>query len=214
MFVSIVSGLEPFNGPHITFFIYPCFCPPLLQSPPDIPPPPQTVLLMADSKKYCPILYKNLSWSPEIQRRTEWKRLKAQQRRRFRRSKSLDASSDNSDITDDDIKELTACFELGFGFDTSNDMDPKLTQAFSALELYAAVNRQFNNRNLSRTSSTNSDSSSSSSNSNVSSSLIVDPSDDPEKVKMRLRRWAQVVACSIHHASRQPKTEVAEYTSE
>ncbi|KAL4581199.1 hypothetical protein LXL04_017410 [Taraxacum kok-saghyz] len=207
MIVSIVSELQLFHGPHNKqLFIYAFLLP--SSPPPPLLPPPHTVSLfpMADSKNYSPILCKNLSWSPEIQRRTEWRRLKLQQRRRLHRSQSFDsANSQSENITDDDIKELTACFDLGFGFDTSNDMDPKLTQAFPALELYAAVNR-----NLSRTSSTSSDSSSSS---NTSSSLIVDPSDDPEKVKMRIRRWAQVVACSIHAASIQPKTEVEECTS-
>ncbi|KVI01944.1 Protein of unknown function DUF1685, partial [Cynara cardunculus var. scolymus] len=158
---------------------------------------------MADANKSSAILFKNRSWSPDIHRHIEWEMLKINQRSRFRRSKSLDAVSD-VDVTDDDIKELRACFELGFGFDPSNDLDPKLAKAFPALELYADVNRQFNNQNLSRSSSIDSESSS---NSDASSNLIVDPNDDPQKVKMRLKLWALVVACSIREASSHSATE-------
>ncbi|KAJ0807417.1 hypothetical protein HanOQP8_Chr00c041g0730161 [Helianthus annuus] len=105
------------------------------------------------------------------------------------------------------ISELQACFELGFGLDPSNELDPKLKRAFPALELYIAVNRQFNGRDLSRSSSIDSDCSS---NSSMSSRLIVDPSDNPKMVKMRLKRWAQVVACSVHEAFTQPTIEFEE----
>ncbi|GKE93617.1 hypothetical protein Tco_1574712, partial [Tanacetum coccineum] len=84
-------------------------------------------------------------------------------------STSLDSTSDY-DVTDEDIKELTACFELGFGFDTNSELDPKLKQAFPVLELYAAVNQQFSKRDLSRSSSMGSDS-----NSNEDLRLIVNP---------------------------------------
>ncbi|KAI3702431.1 hypothetical protein L6452_28169 [Arctium lappa] len=160
--------------------------------------------MAADSNKSSATLFKNRSWSPSIHRDVEWEMLKVNQRLRYRRSKSLDAASD-IDVTDDDIKELRACFELGFGFDPSSDLDPKLVSAFPALELYADVNRQFNNQNLSRSSSIESDFSS---NSDASSNLIVDPNDDPQKVKTRLKLWALVVACSIRKASLQSATEV------
>ncbi|KAI3753135.1 hypothetical protein L2E82_25180 [Cichorium intybus] len=154
---------------------------------------------MTDSKQPAKLLFKQLSWSPDINRDIEWQKLKINQRRRFRhrRSKSIDATSE-VDVTDDDVKELKACFDLGFGFDTSSDLDPKLSQAFPALELYAAVNRQYNSRLLSRSSSLSSDSSSSSSS---PITTIIDPSDDPEKVKTKLKQWAQVVSCSILEAS-------------
>ncbi|KAD4179322.1 hypothetical protein E3N88_27913 [Mikania micrantha] len=150
-------------------------------------------------------LFKNRSWSPDIHRDKEWERLKLNQRRRnlHRRSITLDAASE-LDVTDDDITELKACFELGFGLDPSNELDPRLKQAFPALELYAAVNRQFNHRHLSRSSSMESDSSSSSS---APSHLVVDPNDDPKRVKMRLKQWAQVVACSIHESCTHPTKE-------
>lgn len=132
---------------------------------------------MADSKQVHQFLSKQRSWSPDIYRDIEWQKLKNNQQRRYshRRSKSIDGDSVNEvNVTDDDVKELKACFDLGFGFDSSSDLDPKLTQAFPALELYAAVNRQYNSRMLSRSSSVCSDSSSTSSSS--STTVIVDPS--------------------------------------
>ncbi|KAK9077175.1 hypothetical protein SSX86_005511 [Deinandra increscens subsp. villosa] len=156
---------------------------------------------MSDARKPSPTLSKNRSWSADMLRDKEWEKLKLKQRRRnlHRRSMSVDAAAEY-DVTDDDIRELRACFELGFGLDPSNELDPKLKRAFPALELYAAV------RNLSRSSSMESDSSSVS-NASSSSSFIVDPSDNPERVKMRLKRWAQVVACSIYEASTQPAND-------
>ncbi|GFQ07681.1 hypothetical protein PHJA_002912200 [Phtheirospermum japonicum] len=45
-------------------------------------------------------------------------------------------------VTDDDLDELRACFELGFNFD-SPDLDPKLSSTFPTLEIYHAVNWQY-----------------------------------------------------------------------
>ncbi|GKB69740.1 hypothetical protein Tco_0931152 [Tanacetum coccineum] len=150
-------------------------------------------------------LLKTRSWSPDYNRNKEWKRLKIKQRRRFLcRSTSLDSTSDY-DVTDEDIKELTACFELGFGFDTNSELDPKLKQAFPALELYATVNQQFSKRDLSRSSSMGSDS-----NSNEDLRLIVNPNEDSKNVKLRLKKWAQMVACSVREASKQPEIKVVE----
>ncbi|KAJ0582951.1 hypothetical protein HanRHA438_Chr04g0201701 [Helianthus annuus] len=155
---------------------------------------------MENSKQTPSILSKQRSWSPDIHRDIEWQKLKNNQRRRFRhrRSKSIDGAATDIDITDDDVKELKACFDLGFGFLPCTDLDPKLSHAFPALEFYAAVNRQYNSRLLSRSSSLSSDSSSSSSS---PSSVIIDPSDDPQKVKMRLKQWAQLVTCSVLESS-------------
>ncbi|KAK1418405.1 hypothetical protein QVD17_27549 [Tagetes erecta] len=134
-------------------------------------------LVVIKSKQLHHLLSKQRSWSPDIHRDIEWQKLKNNQQRRYshRRSKSIDGDAANEvNVTDDDVKELKACFDLGFGFDSCSDFDPKLTQAFPALELYAAVNRQYNSRLLSRSSSICSDSSSTSSSS--STTVIVDPS--------------------------------------
>ncbi|WZZ47039.1 hypothetical protein YC2023_043298 [Brassica napus] len=37
-----------------------------------------------------------------------------------------------------------------------------------------------------------------------SSTTIVDQGDDPETMKMRLKQWAQVVACSVRQFSGEP----------
>ncbi|KAJ8766657.1 hypothetical protein K2173_001177 [Erythroxylum novogranatense] len=133
-------------------------------------------------------LYKQLSWSPDTEREETWLRLKGNSKtRRLRRVKS---------VTDEDLEELKACIELGFGFEPeSPDLDPKLSDTFPALGFYCAVNKQYSN-SLSRSSSASSLSSDGS-----ASCSIVDPGDAPEMVKTKLRQWAQVVACSVRQCS-------------
>ncbi|XP_055819221.1 uncharacterized protein LOC129887981 [Solanum dulcamara] len=113
------------------------------------------------------------------------------------RSLSLNAADDRrrsmSGITNDDLDELRACFELGFGFDSDSDLNPKLTKAFPALELYQAVNKL--SRSSSSVSTVTSDCETPSS---VETSVsIVEPGDDQETVKKKLKQWAQVVALSV-----------------
>nr|GEZ43365.1 replication protein A 70 kDa DNA-binding subunit B [Tanacetum cinerariifolium] len=56
------------------------------------------------------------------------------QYKKYCRSKSIDHVLE---VTDDDVKELTTCFDLGFGFDKVDDFDdPKLLDAFPALKMY------------------------------------------------------------------------------
>lgn len=82
-------------------------------------------------------LYKQRSWSPDspdTYRDEAWQRRKGNNTRRSRRrSKS---------VTDEDLDELKACIELGFGFD-SPDMDQRLSDTLPALGLYKAVNKQY-----------------------------------------------------------------------
>lgn len=157
-------------------------------------------------------LYKQRSWSPDIHRDEAWLKRKG---RRNQRSKSL---------TDEDLDELKACIELGFGFD-SPVLDPRLSDAFPALGFYFAVNKHYRDTVSKSSSSPVSYSDSSSpfdsphtiflpgnSNSCYVSilffrcllNLIVvvnGEGDNPETVKTRLRQWAQLVACSIHQSS-------------
>lgn len=145
---------------------------------PPPPPPPRP-------------LYKQQSWSPDTLRDEAWQRRKdtnGENRRLHRLSKSF---------SEDDLDELKACIELGFGFD-SPEIDPKLTDTIPALELYHAVNKQYNNHSLSRSSS----SSSIFSDSDISSpSTIFNPGDDSAAKKTRLKQWAQVVACAVRECS-------------
>ena len=92
-------------------------------------------------------LYKQQSWSPDLLREEAWRRRKDDYvtGKSHRLTKSL---------SEDDLQELKACIELGFGFN-SPEIDPKLTNTIPALEFYHAVNKQYD-RSLSRSSSSSS----------------------------------------------------------
>ncbi|KAK9053235.1 hypothetical protein SSX86_029867 [Deinandra increscens subsp. villosa] len=171
------------------------------------PPPPPSVSS----------LYKHNSWSPDILRDEEWLRRKDKHYLRHRRQ--------NKSVTDEDIDELKACIELGFGFSESDD---RLSHTLPALGLYYAVNKHYRDT-ISKSSSISSSSSSSSlpvSDSGLSSSskfvaynckyvivnsnlliydwFFVDEGDNPQIMKTRLKQWAQVVACSLRQSSSAP----------
>ncbi|PKI50149.1 hypothetical protein CRG98_029473 [Punica granatum] len=134
------------------------------------------------------------SWSPDISRDEAWARRQGTHGSRLRRTKS---------VTDEDLDELKACIELGFGFD-SPEVDPKLSDTFPALEFYYAVvnNKQFNDvAPKSSNSAEASDSSPMSPADTPSHHAIFTPGDNPRVVKTRLRQWAQVVACSVRQSS-------------
>ncbi|KAK6121553.1 hypothetical protein DH2020_044706 [Rehmannia glutinosa] len=139
-------------------------------------------------RREAPPLYKQNSWSPDILRDEAW--TNRRKNHRLRRGRS---------VTDDDLDELRACFELGFDFD-SPDLDPKLSSTFPALEFYRAVNRHYCST-LSRSSSATFSDSDTASFSVGSPGSIIDPGDDPTIVKTRLKQWAQVVACSVRQSS-------------
>ncbi|KAF4374034.1 hypothetical protein CsatB_005198 [Cannabis sativa] len=133
-------------------------------------------------------LIKHKSWSPDAHRDEAWLRRKDSYKagREVNRSKS---------VSDEDMEDLKACFELGFGFD-SPQSDPKLTDTLPALGLYYAVHKQYS-KSLSRSSSSSSICSDTEFD---NSSTIIDPGDDSEMVKMRLRQWAQIVACGVRQS--------------
>ncbi|GLT73730.1 hypothetical protein SLA2020_455680 [Shorea laevis] len=150
------------------------------------PPPPPTLPRP---------LYKQMSWSPDMEREEAWLRRKGNHKKGLKRSVSL---------TDDDMQELKGCIDLGFGFaPESPGLDPKLSDTLPALEFFCAVNRHYSGR-LSRSSSSSSIGCDSDSGS--SSSTIFDhvAGDDPKVVKTRLRQWAQAVACSVRQFSGGP----------
>lgn len=70
-----------------------------------------------------------------------------------RRNYLLRRRAGDRTITDDDLDDLRACFELGFTFDLSSELDPKLSDTFPALELYRKINLDYEKRCLSRCSS-------------------------------------------------------------
>ncbi|KAE8704981.1 putative Glutamate receptor 2 plant [Hibiscus syriacus] len=158
------------------------------QNLPSIHDSPQPLMSMPPSVP----LYKHPSWSPDIFRDEAWLRRKGNSKKR--RSKS---------VTDEDLDELKACFELGFGFD-SPEVDQRLSDTLPALGLYYAVNKNYNDTIISKPSTaypsvvSNSESISSPIGSPRS---IVGPGDNPQTVKTRLRQWAQLVACSVRQSS-------------
>ncbi|KAJ8546157.1 hypothetical protein K7X08_018740 [Anisodus acutangulus] len=137
-------------------------------------------------------LYKQNSWSPDIIRDEAWQRRKNTYGSRLKqRSKS---------VTDEDLDELKACIELGYGFD-SPEMDQRLSDTFPAYGLFYAVNKQYADT-LSKTPSLSSViSDCESTHPPGSPHTLVDPGDNPQTVKTRLRQWAQVVACTLECAS-------------
>ncbi|GKU98962.1 hypothetical protein SLEP1_g11891 [Rubroshorea leprosula] len=136
-------------------------------------------------------LYKQRSWSPDVFRNEAWLRRKGNSKNR--RSKS---------VTDEDLDELKACIELGFGFDSPEaDRDHRLSDTLPALELFYAVNKQHNDV-VSKSSSSLSTVSDGETPSPIGSPLaIFGPGDNPQAMKTRLRRWAQVVACCVRQSS-------------
>ncbi|XAR57793.1 hypothetical protein NMG60_11026058 [Bertholletia excelsa] len=142
-------------------------------------------------------LFKQKSWSPDADRDEAWRRRKGSHSLRGRQSKS---------VTDEDMADLKASIELGFGFGFDSDspvMDPRLSDTLPALGLYYAVNKQYYDA-VSKSSSSSSLISSTASDcdspSSSSCSTIFSPGDDPQTVKTRLRQWAQVVACSVRQS--------------
>uniref|UniRef100_A0A5B7B4A4 Membrane insertase YidC n=1 Tax=Davidia involucrata TaxID=16924 RepID=A0A5B7B4A4_DAVIN len=144
-----------------------------------LPPPP---LQLRDLSPAPAPLYKQKSWSPDTCRDEAWLKRKGNHDRRKRRSKS---------VTDEDLDELKACIELGFGFD-SPEMDQRLSDTLPALGLYYAVNKQYYD-SVSKPSSSSSPLG--------SPHTIFGPGDNPQMVKTRLKQWAQVVACSVRQSS-------------
>eukprot|EP00249_Psilotum_nudum_P014228 c24729_g1_i1 orf=282-1298(-) len=106
-------------------------------------------------------------------------------------------------LTDEDLEELRGCIDLGFGF--SYDESSDLRNTLPALDLYYAINRQYNDMK-SRSSPVSTldgmlDPSSRGGSPASQTWRISSPGDDPNQVKTRLRHWAQAVACSIRQGS-------------
>ncbi|CAN6457665.1 unnamed protein product [Victoria cruziana] len=83
-------------------------------------------------------------------------------------------------LSDEDLEELKGCIDLGFAFGFEEDR--RLCRTLPALNLYYAINR----RPLYT----------------GEYGFTVTDSDDSKMMKMKLKHWAQVVACSIrqHYA--------------
>ncbi|KAK2372680.1 hypothetical protein P8452_45938 [Trifolium repens] len=146
-------------------------------------------------------LLKQRSWSPDLYRDEAWLRRKGMWRNRRSRSKS---------VTDEDVDELKACIELGFGFESSPEVETnrRLVDTLPALELYHAVNKSYNDSRYAKSATVTTPSSSAASDRDGTPSPLDSPrtailgnDDDPETVKARLRQWAQVVGCAVRQSS-------------
>nr|XP_043634235.1 uncharacterized protein LOC122605367 [Erigeron canadensis] len=167
-----------------------------------MPPPYATTTQPPSNRPLSSTIYTQKSWSPDLHRDEEWVKRKGRHNHR-RRTKS---------VTDEDIDELKACIELGFGFEHSPKLDDRLSDTLPALGFYHAVNKQYFDT-VSKSSSMPSSSSSSVSSysyavsepdlSSPTSSphAIFSHGDNPQTVKTRLRQWAQIVACSVRQSS-------------
>ncbi|KAF7809829.1 uncharacterized protein G2W53_036572 [Senna tora] len=145
------------------------------------------------SEAHAPPQYKQRSWSPDAYRNEAW--LRRKRRWKKRRSKS---------VTDEDVDELKACIELGFGFGSTPevDLDPRLSHTIPALGLYYVVNKNYNDSLLlSNSKSTIGTTSSHSQCGSSPHTAIFGRGDNPQTVKTRLRQWAQVVACAVRQSS-------------
>ncbi|KAK6923035.1 Protein of unknown function DUF1685 [Dillenia turbinata] len=171
-------------------------------SPPPPPPPPH--LHRQPLPRPSAPLYKQKSWSPDMYRDEAWQRRKGRHNNLPRRGNNQHLVRSKS-VTDEDLDDLKACVELGFGFNSPDmDVDRRLSDTLPALELYYAVNKNYYDSVSKSASSSSSSLTLPSECENDSSSptgsphTIVSPGDDPKTVKTRLRHWAQVVACSVY----------------
>uniref|UniRef100_A0A7N0ZU06 Uncharacterized protein n=1 Tax=Kalanchoe fedtschenkoi TaxID=63787 RepID=A0A7N0ZU06_KALFE len=143
-----------------------------------------------------PLLRKAQSWGQEPD---GWGEAWEQKRKSMLRRSSSSPNMSQVSITDHDVDELKACLDLGFGFDSSKP-NPRLLETLPALHLYYEVVRKRDSC-LSRSSSGsitfNADSSNPNSDSDQHFTHLLNPGDDPETKKMKLKQWAQVVACTL-----------------
>ncbi|KAG5530864.1 hypothetical protein RHGRI_025725 [Rhododendron griersonianum] len=111
---------------------------------------------------------------------------------------AADGEEDNNlmrtkSLTEVDLDELKGCLDLGFGF--SYDEIPELCNTLPALELCYSMNQRFldDHQKLPRLPAV--------ATGMVANWRISSPGDHPEDVKVRLKYWAQAVACTVRLCS-------------
>ncbi|XP_076899214.1 uncharacterized protein LOC143553021 [Bidens hawaiensis] len=132
----------------------------------------------------------------DSERELAWER-KCHQMRMQERKRELTVENPD-ELSDEDLKELKGCIELGFVF-TEEDGGQSLANTLPALDHYFAVNRL-----ASPTMSPRSMSSSRSKFAefgSLSSKSLDEGRENPEQIKTKLRQWAQLVACSLMQSS-------------
>ena len=138
--------------------------------------------------------------------------------RRRRQFLHQERRKNEDDLTDEDLKELKGCIELGFGFNGEDGQ--RLCTTIPALDLYFAVNRQFWMSPLPSPSGGGAGAATQLGRpvaipsptpalspglcflerppmSDSDSRKILSPGNDPQQMKTKLRHWAQAVACSV-----------------
>ncbi|KAK1308232.1 hypothetical protein QJS10_CPA09g00227 [Acorus calamus] len=147
-------------------------------------------------------LYKTKSWSPDSDREEAWLRKKDihMRRRRIPAGGGVIGRLGRS-VTEDDLDELKACVELGFGFGNgspvSAPVDRRLSDAFPAIDLYYAVHGLSRSSSSAATECSGEGGGDDGGEGSSGPSSIITPGDSPQMVKERLKQWAQVVACSV-----------------
>ncbi|EOA25580.1 hypothetical protein CARUB_v10018927mg [Capsella rubella] len=155
--------------------------------PPPHTPSPGVVRRLHAPPSSSTSLLKQHSWSPDLIREEAWSKRQDDSRHRHRRR--------GKSLTDEDLDELKASFELGFGFGSPKIADPRLSNTLPALELYFAVQKSYNDAVSNKSSSSlSSDGDTSRHNS------VYRTSDDPQTVKTKLKQWARVVACTVNQS--------------
>ncbi|GLJ18002.1 hypothetical protein SUGI_0317210 [Cryptomeria japonica] len=144
----------------------------------------------------------------ELSREEAWLRKKDQvvcekESRAVNRSVS-DCGDRSRCLRDEDLEELRGCIDLGFRFSFDEDHD-HLCNTFPALDLYYAINRQFNvskSKSSPESSSVHGSESCAQSPSSPLSDAwkISSPGENSQEVKTKLRHWAQLVACSVRES--------------
>lgn len=99
-------------------------------------------------------LMKYKSWSPDIDREETW--LRRKNLHKERRRAAIQGTRLDGSVTDEDVDELRACIDLGFGLGfgdeevrssggdgggSSDGGSSRLAETFPALDLYYAVNQ-------------------------------------------------------------------------
>ncbi|XP_052192140.1 uncharacterized protein LOC127801244 [Diospyros lotus] len=144
------------------------------------------------------------SCCPNCLRDRAWRLRRRNQRRKQRRG--------IKGINDDDVDELKASLDLGFGFEPDTaEKDPHLADSFPALRLYHAVTKQYSDYTQSRPPTASSSAPAAVSESDTGtmsaslSAIFDDTGDDPKKVKARLKQWAKVAALAARQEAASTK---------
>uniref|UniRef100_A0A0A9BKF3 Uncharacterized protein n=1 Tax=Arundo donax TaxID=35708 RepID=A0A0A9BKF3_ARUDO len=143
------------------------------------------------------LVRKQRSWSPDTGRDAAWAR---------RHAAGAEARRGRS-VTEDDLDELRGCVDLGFGFHAGcGAWRSRLAETFPALDLYYAVHGAGEKaepepeQEACACGAAAWDSPSEESLIQSPMSLL-SPGDPPETAKMRIKKWAQVVAMSVNNSN-------------